>query len=543
MSLPPTIRQSLPLHDRDDSNKDPSDHDHTNSQSSTLDIQLPGNVNQDPESCNGAPGFPEKKSGGGQVESAPFSVFTLREKWAIIAFAGIAGLFSPLTANSYFPAIQTIADAFHTSVELINLTVTIYMVFQGLSPMVWGTLSDRIGRRPLFLVCLILLSISCIGMALVPTDAYWLLLVLRCFQAAGSASTIALGSGVISDIAEPSERGGFLGLFSLGPLVGPCIGPIIGGVLSGSLGWRSIFWFLAIASGVYALILFILYPETLRVVVGNGSIPPQAWNRPLFSVFAHRAPLNASVTRPPPKKFANPLKQFTYPSVVLLLVYNGIVYSVFYGVTATLSSLFAAAYPSLTDGQIGVCFLAVGIGCALGSFLNGRFLDWDFRRIKRKIAEKKRKEKNEKADEEMQAGRERADFPFEYARLRTVPVSVGIYVLAIIGYGWAIQAKVHISGPLILQFIIGFMISNLMNTAQTLLLDLFPTQGSSITAANNLVRCTMGAALISIIDFIQTAIKPGWTYTLLGGICVAFLPLNWAVVRFGPRWRMNRDSS
>ncbi|KIJ53663.1 hypothetical protein M422DRAFT_42760 [Sphaerobolus stellatus SS14] len=41
---------------------------------------------------------------------------------------------SPLTANSYLPAIHTIAKAFHTSVELIKLTVTIYMVFQGIRP-------------------------------------------------------------------------------------------------------------------------------------------------------------------------------------------------------------------------------------------------------------------------------------------------------------------------------------------------------------------------------------------------------------------------
>lgn len=57
---------------------------------------------------------------------------------------------------------------------------------------------------------------------------------------------------------------------------------------------------------------------------------------------------------------------------------------------------------------------------------------------------------------------------------------------------------------------------------------------------NNLVRCTMGAALISVIDFILRGLKPGRTYTLLGGVCVLFLPMNWVVVRFGPKWRANR---
>ena len=59
--------------------------------------------------------------------------------------------------------------------------------------MVFGTLADQLGRRPMFCGCLIILALTCVGLALVPTSAYWLLLLLRGIQAAGSASTIALG--------------------------------------------------------------------------------------------------------------------------------------------------------------------------------------------------------------------------------------------------------------------------------------------------------------------------------------------------------------
>jgi MFS family permease len=87
--------------------------------------------------------------------------------------------------------------------------------------------------------CLAILSLSCVGLALVPTSAYWLLMLLRCLQATGSASTITLGNltkqrqidwtlmmtsgaGIVGDIATPAERGGFFGLFGLGPLVSVC---------------------------------------------------------------------------------------------------------------------------------------------------------------------------------------------------------------------------------------------------------------------------------------------------------------------------------
>ena len=59
--------------------------------------------------------------------------------------------------------------------------------------MFWGTLSDRWGRRPIMIACLVTLSLSCVGLALVPTSAYWLLMFLRCVQATGSASTVAVG--------------------------------------------------------------------------------------------------------------------------------------------------------------------------------------------------------------------------------------------------------------------------------------------------------------------------------------------------------------
>jgi MFS family permease len=62
--------------------------------------------------------------------------------------------------------------------------------------MFWGPISDHVGRRPISAVCLLILSLSCVGLALVPTSDYWLLMLLRCLQASGSASTIAIGINI-----------------------------------------------------------------------------------------------------------------------------------------------------------------------------------------------------------------------------------------------------------------------------------------------------------------------------------------------------------
>ena len=63
-----------------------------------------------------------------------------------------------------------------------------------IAPMIWGTISDYFGRRPITAACLFNLSLLSIGLAMAPTSAYWLLIVLRCLQAAGSASTTAIGN-------------------------------------------------------------------------------------------------------------------------------------------------------------------------------------------------------------------------------------------------------------------------------------------------------------------------------------------------------------
>jgi MFS family permease len=49
---------------------------------------------------------------------------------------------------------------------------------------------------------------------------------------------IAIGSGCIADIADPEERGTFMGLFSAISMLGPAIGPVLGGILAQTVGWR-----------------------------------------------------------------------------------------------------------------------------------------------------------------------------------------------------------------------------------------------------------------------------------------------------------------
>ncbi|KIY45796.1 MFS general substrate transporter [Fistulina hepatica ATCC 64428] len=426
---------------------------------------------------------------------------------------------SPMTANIYLPALPTLVDEFHTTTEVINLTVTIYLVFQGASPLFWGPLSDNYGRRLMFTACLALLAVSCVGLALIPTSHYWPLFLLP--------------FGVLLDVAAPHERGMFFGVGNVAPMLGPMIGPIIGGGLTDSLGWRpvSLFWFLCILSGIMAVIVFLFLPETLRMIVGNGSIaPPHMLKTPISvvgnSVKKTRQPADAK------RQMHNPFRLFLQFDVLVLLLFNGIQFAVFYGVTASLSTIFEDHYPYLDDTTTGLCFLAIGGGMVCGTVTMGRIMDRDYRRVKEKM--KRRAEEDGSVFDE-------GAFPFERARIRLVPYITVTYTASAVAYGWCIDKNVNLSAPLIFLFFVGMFSTSMMSSISTLLVDLLPGQGSSITACNNFVRCSLGAVMVSVIQLMFDAIGVGFTFLVLGSLCIVFgVPCFWVVMQMMPVYRRKR---
>lgn len=229
-----------------------------------------------------------------------------------------------------------LVDAFGVSPEKINLTITMYMVFQGITPAFWGAAADTYGRRPVYILTVAIFVLSSIVTALCPTDAYWLLLLMRIVQASGASATIAVGSGVIADVARPQERGKYLGLFNVTMNVGPSLGPLLGGVFSGTLGWRSIFWFLTIMGSVILVPMTLLLPETLRALVGDGSGTPPLLNRtPRQVVQRKRAKKAGGTTKALAYGRYNPLTSFLLlkeMDLLLMLLWASVYYSLYYSV-------------------------------------------------------------------------------------------------------------------------------------------------------------------------------------------------------------------
>ena len=139
-----------------------------------------------------------------------YSVFNERQRRFIVIMVACGGFFSPLSANIYFPALTALSADLRVSNELINLSLTSYMIFQGLAPTIFGDLADMTGRRPTYILGFIIYIGANVGLAL--QNNYAALLVLRCLQSTGSSGTVALGNGVVADISSSGERGKFMGM-------------------------------------------------------------------------------------------------------------------------------------------------------------------------------------------------------------------------------------------------------------------------------------------------------------------------------------------
>ncbi|CAI7659392.1 unnamed protein product [Penicillium palitans] len=249
---------------------------------------------------------------GPQLSEA-YSVFSTREKRLITAVVGFSMLFSPLSANIYFPAVDELQSALHTSAQNMNLTITSYLVFQAISPALFGDMADSIGRRPVFLSMFAIYMVANLALAL--QNRFSALQVLRMLQSLGCSATVAISYGVVADLATPGERGSMLGFAMVATSLGPALAPVVGRVLVDHAGWRWFFWFLLICGACVFFLVFFLLPETARYIVGNGISLPSRWRQPFISVIinirtpkaaGHTPILESSKSRG--LRFPNPLR-------------------------------------------------------------------------------------------------------------------------------------------------------------------------------------------------------------------------------------------
>lgn len=419
------------------------------------------------------------------------------------------------------------------------------MIAQGIAPSFWGPIADCMGRRQVLVYTLVLFAGANIGLAL--SRNIGVIMFFRFMQAAGSSSTISIGTGVIADIAPAKERGGFIGAFAGVRQFSMAIGPVLGGILAGTLGFPSIFWTLMIFGSLVIVLIIAFLPETLRLIAGNGSIALTGLKyEPLYRKAAPwrkkgvAAPANETGERPGPEKmtvrmFFEPMLFLLEKDVACTLMFGAVIYTVFSMVSASTTFVLLHAY-HLSTLKIGACFLPSGVGCAIGSIIAGRQMDAEFR-----LAEDSYKYAHGLPHaHRLPKSNMPADFPLERARLAQLPTMTAIFGFAVVIYGFGVTSGGSLVVPLMAQFAIGYASTAVLNLNNTLTVDLYPGKSAAATAVNNLARCLLGAVGVSLTEIALVRVSPAVLFLALGGVVAAASPMAWAEWKFGMDWRAKR---
>ncbi|KAK4060589.1 hypothetical protein Trihar35433_9997 [Trichoderma harzianum] len=427
-------------------------------------------------------------------------------KHVIVTILSFCAFLAPLSSTSVLAAVPQVAETYHTTGSIINVSNAAYMALMGISPVVWGPMSQVFGRRPMTQLTTVLFFLLSIATALAPNLASFF--IFRALSAFEGTAFILLGAACIGDIYRPTERATALGWFMSGTLIGPAVGPCIGGILVTYTSWRSIFWLQTALAGTGALGVFFLVPETIhRKAIDD--LQDRSRKEKVIAILHMTNPIRV-------------MRLFRYWNQVLVafassaLVWN--MYSLLTPIPYVLNPRFHLESPLVS----GLFYLAPGSGYLLGTFFGGRWAD---RTVKLWI-------------------KKRNGVRIPEDRLRSaVPFMAILMPSCILVYGWAVDRAVGgIPVPVIMLFLQGVGQLFCFPSLNTYCLDVMPGRGAEVTAANYFVRYLAGCVATAVVLPAVESIGVGWFETISTGLVILSTIGVLATIRWGKEWRENIDA-
>lgn len=223
----------------------------------------------------------------------------------------------------------------------LGLLVASYAVMRLIFGPIWGSLSDRVGRKPIMMIGVLGYGITMVGFGL--ATQLWMMFLARILAGVLSSATAPTTMAFISDSTSEEDRGGGMGILGAAGGLGAIFGPAMGGLLAErSLSFP---FFVAGGMSVLALILIILLlPESLP----QSDRSPRGINEPIFDLRSWW------------KALFSPIGSLL---VLVFLVTGGLM--IFYGILG----LYALERFGYGTSEVGVIFTILGLVSAIGQGL------------------------------------------------------------------------------------------------------------------------------------------------------------------------------
>ncbi|ODM18513.1 hypothetical protein SI65_06385 [Aspergillus cristatus] len=168
----------------------------------------------------------------------------------------LGGGMTPVLAAGF----NNVAATYDVSTQQVAYTTGLYMLGLGVGSVIMSPTAILFGKRPVYLLGATLFILSAVWCALSPD--YASLVVARVFQGIAVSPVECLPSASIAEIYFLHERAYRIGIYTLLLLGGKNLVPLVSAAIINSMGWRWVFWIVAIITGGCLVCLFFFVPET-----------------------------------------------------------------------------------------------------------------------------------------------------------------------------------------------------------------------------------------------------------------------------------------
>ncbi len=161
-------------------------------------------------------------------------------KWKALLTVAMGTMMATMDASITTIAFPELTRVFHTDLSTVMWVAVAYILTSSSLMLIFGKISDFIGRTRIYTVGMAVFTIGMAACALAQNVEQ--IIIFRIVQAIGAAMSIACGTAIVTEAFPPNEIGKGLGMLSMSVSAGFILGPIIGGFLLEWLDWRSLFY-------------------------------------------------------------------------------------------------------------------------------------------------------------------------------------------------------------------------------------------------------------------------------------------------------------
>ncbi|KAI8679148.1 MFS domain-containing protein [Fusarium keratoplasticum] len=282
---------------------------------------------------------------------------------SLVSFHAFVATF---TASCIQSAFVEIAEDLNQTVQSTSYLVSIQIAVLGGAPLFWRPLSQRYGRRPLFLMACICSLVCNVGCAV--SQSYATMALCRALVSFFICPAMAIGTAVVQETFFRKERARFMGIWTLMVTLGVPVAPFICGFVAQRVNYRWIYWILAITNGVQFLLHIFFGPESRF----DRAHVPQGMSTFKLEYLSFRR-----IDHTPLKliEFVHPLRLVAFPNVMIPAAAYSMIF--LFGnimLTFMIPQIFPEKFGFDTQ-QVGLQYIGIIVGTLIGEQFGGIMSD------------------------------------------------------------------------------------------------------------------------------------------------------------------------